>query len=35
MLDFVPNQARGGVKITAEISNTFAFGGTNACLIVA
>jgi 3-oxoacyl-(acyl-carrier-protein) synthase len=34
-LDFVPNQARTGVTITAAMSNTFAFGGTNACLIVA
>jgi len=32
-LDFVPLQARHGCDIRAVMSNSFAFGGTNACLI--
>ncbi|MGC4060288.1 MAG: beta-ketoacyl-[acyl-carrier-protein] synthase family protein [Aquabacterium sp.] len=32
-LDFVPLQARHGRDIRAVMSNSFAFGGTNACLI--
>jgi 3-oxoacyl-[acyl-carrier-protein] synthase II len=34
-LDFVPNHARTGARIGAAMSNTFAFGGTNACLVLA
>lgn len=34
-LDFVPNQARTGVKIDATLSTSFAFGGTNACIALA
>lgn len=33
-LDFVPNTPRHGVRIEAALSNSFAFGGTNACLVV-
>jgi 3-oxoacyl-(acyl-carrier-protein) synthase len=32
-LDYVPNQARTGVALSAVMSNSFAFGGTNAVLI--
>ncbi len=32
-LDFVPNTARRGVSLNAVMSNSFAFGGTNASLI--
>lgn len=32
-LDYVPNQARTGVALSAIMSNSFAFGGTNAVLI--
>ena len=32
-LDFVPNVARHGVRLEAVMSNSFAFGGTNAVLI--
>ena len=31
-LDYVPNEARGGVAIRTMLSNSFAFGGTNAVL---
>jgi 3-oxoacyl-[acyl-carrier-protein] synthase II len=34
-LDFVPNEARVGVKVRAVISSNFAFGGSNACLALA
>ncbi len=33
-LDFVPGKARTGIRINAVMSNSFAFGGTNAVLIV-
>lgn len=33
-LDFVPNTPRHGVNVKAALSNSFAFGGTNACLVV-
>ena len=32
-LDFVPNEARRGIALQAVMSNSFAFGGTNAVLI--
>jgi beta-ketoacyl-acyl-carrier-protein synthase II len=32
-LDYVPNTARNGLDINAVMSNSFAFGGTNAVLI--
>jgi 3-oxoacyl-[acyl-carrier-protein] synthase II len=32
-LDYVPNTARRGQKINAVMSNSFAFGGTNAVLV--
>jgi len=32
-LDYVPNIARKGVKVNTVMSNSFAFGGTNAVLI--
>jgi 3-oxoacyl-(acyl-carrier-protein) synthase len=32
-LDYVPCQARHGQQVHAVMSNSFAFGGTNACLI--
>ena len=31
-LDFVPGQARNGIAVRAMLSNSFAFGGTNAVL---
>ena len=32
-LDYVPCNARSGVDLSAVMSNSFAFGGTNAVLI--
>ena len=32
-LDYVPGNARTGGDLTAAMSNSFAFGGTNAVLI--
>jgi 3-oxoacyl-[acyl-carrier-protein] synthase II len=32
-LDYVASGARSGVKLAAVMSNSFAFGGTNAVLI--
>jgi 3-oxoacyl-[acyl-carrier-protein] synthase II len=32
-LDYVPGQARKGLTLRAALSNSFAFGGTNAVLI--
>jgi len=32
-MDFVPGAARHGVRLGAIMSNTFAFGGTNAVLV--
>jgi 3-oxoacyl-(acyl-carrier-protein) synthase len=32
-LDFVPNSARHGLKLLAIVSNSFAFGGSNAVLV--
>jgi len=32
-LDYVPNSGRQGVKVNTVMSNSFAFGGTNAVLI--
>jgi 3-oxoacyl-[acyl-carrier-protein] synthase II len=34
-LDYVPDRARNGVALRAVMSNSFAFGGTNATLIAA
>ena len=34
-LDYVPNISRKGVKVNTVMSNSFAFGGTNAVLIAA
>jgi len=34
-LDYVPNKARCGLQINRVMSNSFAFGGTNAVLVVA
>jgi len=33
-LDYVANQARSGVKIRAAMNNSFAFGGSNSCMIL-
>lgn len=33
-LDYVPNQARRGLQLNRAMSNSFAFGGTNAVLVV-
>jgi 3-oxoacyl-[acyl-carrier-protein] synthase II len=33
-LDYVPNAARDGVAARTMISNSFAFGGTNAVLVL-
>jgi 3-oxoacyl-[acyl-carrier-protein] synthase II len=33
-LDYVPETARTGVDLNVVMSNSFAFGGTNAVLIV-
>jgi 3-oxoacyl-[acyl-carrier-protein] synthase II len=33
VLDVVPNQAREQ-KVTTVLSNSFGFGGQNACLII-
>jgi 3-oxoacyl-[acyl-carrier-protein] synthase II len=32
-LDYVPNTKRTGVRVKTIMSNSFAFGGTNAVLI--
>ncbi len=32
-LDYVPNRARSGVELEAVMSNSFAFGGSNAVLV--
>jgi 3-oxoacyl-(acyl-carrier-protein) synthase len=32
-LDYVPGRARTGMNLNAVMSNSFAFGGTNAVLI--
>ncbi len=32
-LDYVPNRGRTGVRVRAVMSNSFAFGGTNAVLV--
>jgi 3-oxoacyl-[acyl-carrier-protein] synthase II len=32
-LDYVPNEARHGIDVGAVMSNSFAFGGTNAVLV--
>jgi 3-oxoacyl-[acyl-carrier-protein] synthase II len=33
-LDYVPNSVREGVEIRTMLSNSFAFGGTNAVLVL-
>ena len=33
-LDYVPNRAREGVAARTMLSNSFAFGGTNAVLVL-
>ena len=33
-LDYVPNVAREGVRVNTMLSNSFAFGGTNAVLVL-
>jgi 3-oxoacyl-[acyl-carrier-protein] synthase II len=33
-LDYVPNQARAGVAAQVMLSNSFAFGGANAVLVL-
>ncbi len=33
-LDYVPNRAREGVAVAVMLSNSFAFGGTNAVLVL-
>ena len=33
-LDYVPNLAREGVRVNTMLSNSFAFGGTNAVLVL-
>lgn len=33
-LDYVPNHARHGVSMHATMSSSFAFGGSNACLVL-
>lgn len=33
-LDYVPNTARSGVAVRTMLSNSFAFGGTNAVLVL-
>jgi 3-oxoacyl-(acyl-carrier-protein) synthase len=33
-LDYVPGKARTGLELKAVMSNSFAFGGTNAVLVV-
>lgn len=34
-LDYVPNVARQGPPVAAAMSNSFAFGGSNGCLVLA
>ena len=33
-LDYVPNAAREGLPLRTMLSNSFAFGGTNAVLVL-